>query len=116
PGECWAAQGHSARLLVRLASPLRPEAFSLDHLPPGLAYDLRSAPRALSVWGGFVTFSALHSREGGRGGADSSRDEVDDGREAGSDEEGGVFEWVELQVESNHGHPNYTALYRFRVH
>ena len=27
-----------------------------------------------------------------------------------------TFQMVELEVKSNHGHPEYTCLYRFRVH
>ena len=27
-----------------------------------------------------------------------------------------AFQMVELEVKSNHGHPEYTCLYRFRVH
>nr|CAI5820309.1 unnamed protein product [Callosobruchus analis] len=30
--------------------------------------------------------------------------------------EGHVFEVIELRITSNHGNPNYTCLYRFRVH
>lgn len=33
-----------------------------------------------------------------------------------TDENTRPFNLVELRIESNHGHMNYTCLYRFRVH
>jgi SUN domain-containing protein 1/2 len=33
-----------------------------------------------------------------------------------NEEENKQFKLIELEIKSNHGHPEYTCLYRFRVH
>jgi hypothetical protein len=147
PGECWAAAGSSARLLVRLAARVVPSAFSLDFPPLQLRMDgdARSAPRKLLVWGvepaagataplralpplqpnsggarrvllGRYEFKPSHvgvatfpAQPGGGGGGLFGGG----GRRGAT---GAAFEYIELEIASNHGHPDYTALYRFRVH
>lgn len=130
PGQCWAAAGSQARVVVRLSEPVVPLAFTLDHVPAPTARDSRSAPRHVTFWG-------LRGKPGGtaepRG---LGGDEADLLGEAefepsisgyatfpvasapnGSSPNATLaYDHIELRVESNHGHPLYTCIYRFRVH
>ncbi|CAH1154390.1 unnamed protein product [Phaedon cochleariae] len=114
PGECWAFQNFPGFVVLRLSKKVQVEAFSLEHIsrllvPNG---DIDSAPKEFQVFGlkdeedkeplllGEYVFDVE--------GEPLQFFEVQNG--------GGVFEIVELRVLSNNGNPNYTCLYRFRVH
>jgi hypothetical protein len=62
PGACWALEGSRGRLLIQLARPIRPEAFSVAFLPLSLSVDPSSAPRNLSVWGVVPTREGVRVR------------------------------------------------------
>lgn len=114
PGECWAFQNFPGFLLVKLAAPIKIEAFSLEHISRMLAPNRKidSAPKEFSVYG--------------------LRNETDkepvllgkylyDWNEPplqyfAAEVHGLIFDIIELRIHSNHGNPNYTCLYRFRVH
>ncbi|PRW57972.1 SAD1 UNC-84 domain 1- isoform A [Chlorella sorokiniana] len=51
PGACLPLVGPSGWVDVRLAQPIRPTAFTYEHIPASIAHDLRSAPRSLSLLG-----------------------------------------------------------------
>lgn len=114
PGECWAFQNFPGFLVVKLAAPVKISAFSYEHISKKLIANgkIDSAPKDFEVYG--------------------LRNETDkDPVLLGSfryDFDGEplqffasvnselVFDMIELRVLSNHGNPNYTCLYRFRVH
>lgn len=114
PGECWAFQNFPGFLTIKLARPVYIEAFSYEHISRKLIANgkIDSAPKEFEVYG--------------------LRNETDqqpvkiahfkydfDGEPLqffSADNRGLVFEMIELRVLSNHGNPNYTCLYRFRVH
>lgn len=114
PGECWAFQKLPGFLIIKLARPVHIEAFSYEHISRKLIANgkIDSAPKEFEVYG--------------------LRNETDqepvkiahfkydyDGEPLqffSADNQGLVFEMIELRVLSNHGNPNYTCLYRFRVH
>ncbi|KZV73047.1 hypothetical protein PENSPDRAFT_324965 [Peniophora sp. CONT] len=50
-GMCWPFSGSSGTLGVALARPAFIDAVSVDHLARELAWDVRSAPRGMEVWG-----------------------------------------------------------------
>ena len=50
-GMCWPFAGSTGTLGVALARPAYIEAVSADHLARELAWDVRSAPRGMEVWG-----------------------------------------------------------------
>ena len=51
-GHCWAfAGGGEGQLGVALASPILMEEVTVDHVAKSIAFDMRSAPRQMEVWG-----------------------------------------------------------------
>lgn len=50
-GECWPFAGARGRLGVALPARVRIAAVSVDHVAKAVATDLRSAPRAMQLWG-----------------------------------------------------------------
>ncbi|XP_068610885.1 LOW QUALITY PROTEIN: SUN domain-containing protein 1-like [Brachionichthys hirsutus] len=115
PGNCWAFRGSRGFLAIRLSMPIFPTAFSLEHVPKALTPrgTLLSAPRDFSVFG-------LEDEEEERGKLLGSYSYDEDGESVqmfavteGCDR---TFQVIEVQVLSNWGHPDFTCMYRFRVH
>uniref|UniRef100_A0A493SWR2 SUN domain-containing protein n=1 Tax=Anas platyrhynchos platyrhynchos TaxID=8840 RepID=A0A493SWR2_ANAPP len=115
PGNCWAFRGSQGFAVIRLSSPIRPTAVTLEHIPRALSPQgiIPSAPKDFSVY---------VSR-----GLKEERDE--EGLLLGRftyDQDGNPIQTfllevrrgaaVRLRVLSNWGHPEYTCIYRFRVH
>lgn len=50
-GLCWPMSGDSGQLGVALASPAFISDFTIDHVAREVAFDLRTAPRDMEVWG-----------------------------------------------------------------
>ncbi|KAG2018220.1 spindle pole body-associated protein sad1 [Coprinopsis cinerea AmutBmut pab1-1] len=50
-GDCWPMFGSSGRLGVALAAPVYIDEITIDHVAKEAAFDMRSAPRQMEVWG-----------------------------------------------------------------
>jgi SUN domain-containing protein 1/2 len=50
-GHCWPFAGGEGQLGVALASPIFVEEVTIDHVAKSIAFDMRSAPRQMEVWG-----------------------------------------------------------------
>jgi len=50
-GHCWPFAGGEGQLGVALASPIFIEEVTIDHVAKSIAFDMRSAPRQMEVWG-----------------------------------------------------------------
>ena len=50
-GYCWPFKGQDGQLGVALAHPTLVEEVTIDHIPKEMAFDIRSAPRQMEVWG-----------------------------------------------------------------
>ncbi|XP_051926865.1 SUN domain-containing protein 1-like isoform X2 [Hippocampus zosterae] len=115
PGNCWAFQGSTGFLVIRLSMSILPTAFSLEHIPKALAPSgtLRSAPRDFRVYG-------LDDAGQERGTLLGSYTYQEDGEALQTyhvtEENERAFQIIEVQVLSNWGHQDYTCMYRFRVH
>ncbi|XP_017770488.1 PREDICTED: SUN domain-containing protein 2-like isoform X2 [Nicrophorus vespilloides] len=114
PGNCWCFQNFPGFLVIKLWANVTVDAFSYEHASRRTIGEskLTSAPKGFSVFG--------------------LRDETDPEPVALGDfayDKNGeplqyfhaektetVFSAVELRINSNHGNPSYTCLYRFRVH
>ncbi|VDM15831.1 unnamed protein product [Hydatigera taeniaeformis] len=116
PGECWCFHGSTGQAIVRLAVPVHVTGVSLEHIPKALAHTGRidSAPREFLI-------KALESDSAEDGEILGSFIYNEDGKPiqyfpvmARSDGKPTLF--VELVITSNHGHPEYTCVYRLRVH
>uniref|UniRef100_A0A7N8YFZ9 SUN domain-containing protein n=1 Tax=Mastacembelus armatus TaxID=205130 RepID=A0A7N8YFZ9_9TELE len=111
PGNCWAFRGSTGFLVIRLSMRILPTAFSLEHIPKALAPSgaLHSAPRDFCVFG-------LDDESQERGTLLGTYTYDEDGEALQTYPVTVTFQVVEVQVLSNWGHPEYTCMYRFRVH
>ncbi|KAI0058169.1 hypothetical protein BV25DRAFT_1299148 [Artomyces pyxidatus] len=50
-GRCWPFPGSQGQLGVLLAHPVYIDEFAIDHVASEVAWDMRSAPRKMEVWG-----------------------------------------------------------------
>ncbi|KAI0044926.1 hypothetical protein FA95DRAFT_207587 [Auriscalpium vulgare] len=50
-GYCWPFAGNEGQLGVLLAHPVRIDEVAIDHVAQEIAWDMRSAPRKMEVWG-----------------------------------------------------------------
>ncbi|KAF3853035.1 hypothetical protein F7725_013723 [Dissostichus mawsoni] len=102
-------RGSSGVLVLRLSMSVSPSSFSLEHVPRSLSPSgsSSSAPRDFRVYG-------LQDEEEEEGKLGSFR--YDQTESSADEQNGSWFQVVELQVLSNWGNPEYTCLYRFRVH
>ncbi|KAL6087020.1 hypothetical protein STEG23_032021, partial [Scotinomys teguina] len=115
PGNCWAFKGSQGYLVVRLSMRIYPTAFTMEHIPKTLspAGNISSAPRDFAVYG----LETEYQEEGqflGRFTYDQEGDSLQMFHTLEKPDQ--AFQIVELRVLSNWGHPEYTCLYRFRVH
>ncbi|UJR37117.1 hypothetical protein I4U23_029821 [Adineta vaga] len=116
PGQCFPFKGDRGSVVIRLAVPVVPTEFVLEHLSKSISIvgHINSAPNNFTVY----ALKDKHDKEG-----------VVLGRYFYDAENGPalqrfkpqianipVVEYIEVQVTSNWGNPNYTCLYRFRVH
>ncbi|XP_048477380.1 SUN domain-containing protein 1 isoform X5 [Rhincodon typus] len=115
PGNCWAFKGSQGYLVIRLSVEIYPSAFTLEHVPKSLspAGNISSAPKDFSVYG----LDDEYQEEGANFGTYTYNQ---DGEAIQTflvrNESLKSYQIVELRIFSNWGHPEYTCLYRFRVH
>lgn len=115
PGNCWAFRGSQGYLVVRLSMKIHPTGFALEHIPKALSPtgNISSAPKDFAVYG----LENEYEEEGellGQFVYDQEGESLQVFRAPKRPER--AFQIVELRVLSNWGHPEYTCLYRFRVH
>ncbi|XP_041503644.1 SUN domain-containing protein 1 isoform X5 [Microtus oregoni] len=115
PGNCWAFKGSQGYLVVRLSMRIYPTTFTVEHIPKTLSPtgNISSAPRDFAVYG----LETEYQEEGqplGRFTYDQEGDSLQMFHTLERPDQ--AFQIVELRVLSNWGHPEYTCLYRFRVH
>nr|XP_027204553.1 uncharacterized protein LOC113798244 isoform X2 [Dermatophagoides pteronyssinus] len=127
PGECWCFAGSEGRLGIHLSARIIPTAFSYEHIPSKLSRDghIKSAPNHLIVYG-LRHEMDLDPIQLGEYYYQIPDDNGDDGENSirplqrfivqNTEAAKHTFDMIELNVKSNHGHPDYTCLYRFRVH
>lgn len=114
PGQCWAFIGAKGFLVLKLSKTIRVTGFTIEHLPKSLSEDghIRSAPKDFSVWG-------LKHESDSNGEILGKYQFTVDGPSLqyfSAERTDNVYPIVELRIESNHGHDEYTCLYRIRVH
>ncbi|XP_009074241.1 PREDICTED: SUN domain-containing protein 2, partial [Acanthisitta chloris] len=115
PGNCWAFRGSQGFAVIRLSSIIRPTAVTLEHIPKALSPQgtIPSAPKDFAVYGlkeekeeeGLILGQFTYNHDG---------DAIQTFNLEGDSM--GTYQLVELRVLSNWGHPEYTCIYRFRVH
>ncbi|XP_061495129.1 SUN domain-containing protein 2 [Rhineura floridana] len=116
PGNCWAFQGSQGFAVIRLSSSIHPTAVTLEHIPKSLSPKgtIPSAPKDFAVYGlaeegqqeGILLGQFMYNQDG---------DPIQTFHFQNEDSNT-PFQLIELRVLSNWGHPEYTCIYRFRVH
>lgn len=116
PGQCFPFKGDQGSVIIKLAVPVKPTEFTVEHLSKTISIvgHINSAPNNFTVY-------ALKDK--------NDREGIVLGRYFYDAENGPslqrfkpqlqnvpVVEYIEVRVTSNWGNPNYTCLYRFRVH
>ncbi|CAJ1075003.1 SUN domain-containing protein 1 isoform X4 [Xyrichtys novacula] len=115
PGNCWAFKGSQGYLVIRLSLRILPTSFCLEHIPKALSPtgNITSAPQNFTVYG----LDDEYQEEGKLLGHYTYQE---DGESLQSfpvmEQNDKSFQIIEVRVLSNWGHPEYTCLYRFRVH
>ncbi|XP_040919087.1 SUN domain-containing protein 1 isoform X5 [Toxotes jaculatrix] len=115
PGNCWAFKGSQGYLVIRLSLRILPTSFCVEHIPKALSPtgNITSAPRNFTVFG----LDDEYQEEGKLLGHYTYQE---DGESLQTfpvmEQNDKTFQIIEVRVLSNWGHPEYTCLYRFRVH
>ncbi|KAH0616885.1 hypothetical protein JD844_028338 [Phrynosoma platyrhinos] len=117
PGNCWAFQGSQGFAVIRLSSNIYPTAVTLEHISRSLSPKgtIPSAPKDFAVYGldeegqqeGVLLGQFTYNQDGDTIQTFHLKDEKRTST---------AFQLIELRVLSNWGHPEYTCIYRFRVH
>ncbi|XP_065713867.2 SUN domain-containing protein 3-like [Patagioenas fasciata] len=115
PGNCWPFPGSQGHVFIKLSMPLIPRAVTMDHVS-GTAFhgeSISGAPKDFAVYG----FKEEHEEQGMFLGQFTFLAALYPSQTFQlKNELPGVVNYIRLQVLSNWGHPDYTCLYRFRVH
>ncbi|XP_070703628.1 SUN domain-containing protein 1 isoform X2 [Pempheris klunzingeri] len=115
PGNCWAFKGSQGYLVIRLSLRILPTSFCVEHIPKALSPtgNITSAPRNFTVFG----LDNEYQEEGKLLGHYTYQE---DGESLQTfpvmEKNDKTFQIIEVRVLSNWGHPEYTCMYRFRVH
>lgn len=118
PGQCWAFKGSEGCVVIKLSNPVFISDVTLEHIAKNLSPDqsVSSAPHKFEVLGlediddpnpahlGNFTYDTNNMKNP----VQTFKINDQSTRKA--------FAFVELKILSNYGHPEYTCLYRFRVH
>ncbi|KAK5616215.1 hypothetical protein CRENBAI_015689 [Crenichthys baileyi] len=115
PGNCWAFKGSQGYLVIRLSLRILPTSFCLEHIPKALSPtgNITSAPRNFTVFG----LDDEYQEEGTLLGHYTYEEDGESLQIFPVKEKNDkAFQIIEVRVLSNWGHPEYTCLYRFRVH
>ncbi|KAJ8963662.1 hypothetical protein NQ314_005453 [Rhamnusium bicolor] len=114
PGECWAFQNFPGFVVIRLSNQVKIEAFSMEHISKLLVPSgkIDSAPKDFEVYG-LIDENDREPVKLGEYVYDYNGETL---QFFPVQNEGHVFGIIEIRIVSNHGNPNYTCLYRFRVH
>ncbi|CAI5509743.1 unnamed protein product [Closterium sp. Naga37s-1] len=101
PGNCLPLKGQQGHIDIRLRSTIVPRAFTLEHLPKSIAYEIHSAPKDVEFWGrrpaSTPTTTAVATAAAGSTGASGGGES----EAAGSSGAGGAAEegeWQRLAV------------------
>ncbi|CAO2185004.1 unnamed protein product [Urochloa humidicola] len=121
PGQCFALQGSSGFVVIKLKMGIIPEAFTLEHVSKDVAYDRSTAPKDCRVSGWYdETPGETQSSQAAKMAAlaefsyDLDKNNIQTFDVTASDV--GVNNMIRLDFSSNHGSSLLTCIYRFRVH
>ncbi|GAA6089645.1 SUN domain-containing protein 2 [Tachysurus ichikawai] len=115
PGKCWPFRGSEGFLVIALSHAVQITHVSLEHLPRVLSPtgNIDSAPKDFAVYG-MINNENEEGKLLGTFMYDQDGEPIQTFRVQRSQSD--AYRLVELRILSNWGHPEYTCVYRFRVH
>ncbi|XP_039380399.1 SUN domain-containing protein 3 isoform X2 [Mauremys reevesii] len=115
PGDCWPFPGSQGETVIKLAMEIIPRAVTMEHIPKKISPtgEISSAPKDFAVYGlkeedeeqGTFLGEFIYNCEGDLFQTFQLKNELSE-----------FMRYVKLKVLNNWGHPEYTCIYRFRVH
>ncbi|KAG6613580.1 SUN domain-containing protein 2 [Phytophthora cinnamomi] len=117
-GSCWGIAGSSGRLSVKFAQQIVADAITIDHIPAQIASDFSSAPNEFRILGisGHPLRETVELIPFGNFSYASTGSASQTFKLTSPLSQRSAIDGITLEVLSNHGNPEYTCLYRFRVH
>jgi len=116
PGECWAFEGFDGYVVIQLSLPIYISSITLEHIPKSLSItNISSAPKDFSIFG----LNSANEIEGtllGNFRYEQDHDPLQNFPITTPESESRSFSHLEIRISSNWGHPNFTCVYRLRVH
>lgn len=115
PGDCWAFEGSKGHAVIKLVTKAFINGVTLEHIPKELSLNQSrtSSPKDFSVWG-------LHGEEdeeeGKLLGTFTYSLDNEPIQEFPISDAQDSYTHIRFQFLSNHGNPDYTCVYRVRVH
>ena len=115
-GHCWPMKGTNGTLTVELAEEIYVHSITIDHILPEESRDVRSAPKYFSVFGQgdlederVSLLTDMYDI--------SKKQQTQNFAISGNVKQMFVpVKFITLEILENNGKPDYTCLYRFRVH
>ncbi|CAG2063290.1 unnamed protein product [Timema podura] len=115
PGECWPFKGQTGSAIVQLIGPVHISGVSLEHIPKSLSPTgkIDSAPKDFSVWG----LTKVDDQEGFFFGKFTYGIEKKTLQYFSVQRKTHTpYLLIEMKVHSNYGNPEFTCVYRLRIH
>jgi len=108
PGQCWAFVGQTGSVVIQLAKQVKMASVAIEHIRP--SPDLSSAPQKVEVFDHVLGRSLLN--------ATYSISDTSSSLQIFPMTNGflPVVSKLRFEIHSNWGHPDYTCIYRVRVH
>lgn len=122
PGECFALEGSSGFVEIKLRTGIIPEAVTLEHVDQSVAYDRSSAPKDFQVSGWYQGPEDDSDKQPrttvnlGEFSYDLQKSNAQTFQLDRTTADARVINMVRLDFSSNHGNSELTCIYRFRVH
>ncbi|XP_070592963.1 SUN domain-containing protein 3-like [Erythrolamprus reginae] len=114
PGNCWAFSGSEGQVVIKLPEKVRLTAVTVQHISKAIAFSegITSALKDFLVYG--LNDETKEEILLGTFKYDNEKELIQTFQLKNEQEK--AFQYVKIKVESNWGNPEYTCIYRTRVH
>eukprot|EP00455_Lapot_gusevi_P033328 TRINITY_DN3642_c0_g1_i1.p1 TRINITY_DN3642_c0_g1~~TRINITY_DN3642_c0_g1_i1.p1 ORF type:complete len:718 (+),score=133.21 TRINITY_DN3642_c0_g1_i1:70-2223(+) len=112
-GNCWPMKGQQGYVVIQLRQPVRLTQVAIEHLSHKIAVDFSSAPKRMALYG---IRSMQHLDQADLLVSFEYRSAARQLQQFSIPQSDVAYPAVRLEIQSNHGNPNFTCLYRVRVH
>lgn len=116
PGDCWPISGREGNAVIQLIDEIVVTKVSMEHVSKALLPNstINSAPKDFTLWGLYDVDDKDTAHFFGQFTYDSSGPEVQTFPIQNPSSR--MYRIVEFKIHSNHGNPDFTCIYRVRVH